>query len=179
VNDPERVALLVLRLVGGVEAVENAGQNGRACAKRDGLARALDETRDRLAVDVFHDEQHLVSVDDHVERGHDVWMMNPGREAGLVDEHRDELPVVDEVRMDTLDGNGAREPDLTQEATEVNDGHPACGDRLVKGVAPYDPDRAAWARVRRCAHLRREYHTRFATRRAEGGSRRAPGDSGG
>jgi hypothetical protein len=72
-----------------------------------GLQGAPDEARERLAGHVVHDEQDLVVRGDDVERLDDVRVPDAGRELRLVEEHRDEVRVAREVRVEPLDGDRA------------------------------------------------------------------------
>lgn len=56
-------------------------------------ANGLQERRQRLAVDVLHDENELAPHHDDVECVDDVRMMDTRREPRLVEEHRDELGI--------------------------------------------------------------------------------------
>ena len=58
------------------------------------LARRANEARERLALDVVHDEEELALVGDDVERRHDVRVLDARGEARLVEEHRDELGIL-------------------------------------------------------------------------------------
>ena len=68
-------------------------------------------------------------------------MADPRRQSRLVEEHRDELGLTRELRMQPLDGDRAREPDRAQQATEVHRGHTASRDLAVQRVAPDHPER--------------------------------------
>src|SRR5258708_21083998 len=61
-------------------------------------------------------------------------MADARREPSLVDEHRHEAEVRHELRQHSLDGDRAREPDRPQEPTEVDGGHAARGNLVVKSV---------------------------------------------
>ena len=61
-------------------------------------------------MDVLHDEEDLLVGDDRIERRDDVRMLDARGKARLVDEHLDELALTEEVRMDSFDCDGAREP---------------------------------------------------------------------
>ncbi len=56
--------------------------------------------------------------------------------ARLVEEHRDELGVLRELRVQALDRDGAREARRPEQAPEVHRRHPARRDLVVDGVPP-------------------------------------------
>ena len=70
-------------------------------------------------------------------------MLDARGEARLVEEHRDELGVLRELRMQALDRDGAREADRAEEAPEVDRRHAARGDLVVERITPYDAKRSA------------------------------------
>ena len=138
-DEAERLALLALRVVRGVQALERAGHDADHVARRDvlaALARFANEPRERLACDVLHDEEQLAVVGDDVERGDDVRVPDARREPRLLEEHRDELGVLGEVRMQALDRDRAREADGPEQAREMDCGHTAGGDLAVQRVSP-------------------------------------------
>ena len=95
-DDPERRAGLVASLVSGMEPVQRLRDDrGRerhrhAFALREHEPR---EGRERVALDVLHDDEQLVLLGDDVERGNDVGMTDHRGEPRLVEEHGDELGV--------------------------------------------------------------------------------------
>ncbi len=68
---------------------------GDRLPRRAHRAQAL---RERLAGHVVHDEQQLARLRHDVERGHDVGVADARGQAGLVDEHRDEVGIERELR---------------------------------------------------------------------------------
>ena len=130
-DDAERLAEVILRLVRRVEAVEGADEDR---AREPGvqpsslLARRQEEAGERLPAHVLHDEQDLVVAHDHVERGHDVRVPDARGEPGLVEEHRDELRVLREVRVEALDGDRAVEAAGAEQPAYVDGRHAAGGD---------------------------------------------------
>ena len=111
------------------------GGSACCCSRRD--AR---EPGERLAVHVLHDEEELAVRRDDVERRDDVRVADARGEARLVEEHRDELGILRELRVQPLDRDRAREADRTEQSAEMDRGHPACGDGIVESVSPYDSD---------------------------------------
>jgi apolipoprotein D and lipocalin family protein len=61
-----------------------------------------------------------------------------GGGARLVEEHLDELSLRGEVRVEALDGDGAREPGGSGETPEVHGGHAAGADDAVERVPSED-----------------------------------------
>lgn len=125
-DDLERRAVIGARLVGGVEPVENVRDDADEGAPRDwrlGLAGGSQDREERLAVHVVHDEKELAFGCDDVENGDDVRVLDARREPSLVEEHRDELGVACELRVQSLDRDGAREAGRAVETTEMNGRH--------------------------------------------------------
>ena len=83
-------------------------ERDRRRVRRD---RAPHEPRERLALHVLHDEEELAVGLHDVERRHHVRVADARGEARLVEEHRDELGVLGELRVEALDRDGAREAD--------------------------------------------------------------------
>jgi hypothetical protein len=81
-----------------------------------------------ITLDILHDQKVPVAraVTD-VEGGHHVHVADPGREAGLVQEHADELLFVREVRMQHLDCHQSLEPRNALSAGNVYGRHPTRG----------------------------------------------------
>ena len=74
-NDAEPDAALVFRFVRGVKPVERADQNRRRDLHRDVqrlLAHRPQKSRERVAMDVLHDEKDLAAGNDDVEWLDDV-----------------------------------------------------------------------------------------------------------
>src|SRR5262249_12787529 len=65
-------------------------------------------------------------------------MADARREARLVEEHRDELRILGELRGEPLDRDGPREADLAEEAAHVHRRHAARRDLVVERVAADD-----------------------------------------
>jgi len=138
-DEAEDLPLLALCLVRGVQPFERAGDDTHGAARRDALARLAglpDQPRERLAGDVLHDEEELAVVRDDVEGGDHVRVADTGREARLLQEHRHEIRVLREVRMEALDGHRAREADRPEQARKMDRGHAAGCDLAVQRVPP-------------------------------------------
>jgi hypothetical protein len=107
-HEIDPISALVLRLVCGVQPVQGAADDGAHDPKRNVLASLTHRThqaRQRLALDVVHDEKELTLRGDDVEGGYDVWMADARRKPRLIQEHRYELGIFRELRMKSLDGN--------------------------------------------------------------------------
>ena len=142
-NDPERLSVLVGRLVRRVEPVQGARHDRDHDLEGHQLARVQHRAQDadeRLALHVVHDEQQLAAVCHDVHDGHHVWAADARGEASLVEEHRHELGIGRELRVELLDGDRPREAGRPEEPPEVHRGHPARCDRLVERVAAHDAD---------------------------------------
>jgi len=83
------------------------------------LHAAHTEAVQRLALDVREDDKQIGAFREDVERRDDVGVADAGRKTRLVDEHRDEVGIARDVRMDPLDGHGAREADRARQAADV------------------------------------------------------------
>src|SRR6266851_4582536 len=115
---------------------DRGGDGGR----NGGLAttRLAEERQERLAMNVLHHQKDLIFADDHVENGHDVRVANPRRIAGLVQEHLLELIVPEQMRMETLRGDHARETSRALQPRQMNRGH-ATGRDLAVDRIPTQP----------------------------------------
>ncbi len=108
----ERRAALVGRVVGCLQPGEEVADDRAGDRRGDPalpLGDAAHESRERLAVHILHHDEELALGGKDVESGHDLRVVHSGREARLVDEHRNELGVAGEVRVHPLDGHGAGE----------------------------------------------------------------------
>src|SRR5262249_12242747 len=94
------------------------------------------------------DEKELALERDDVDRRDDVGVLHASRHARLVEEHRRELGILRDVRMQLLDRYGAREARRTDESSEVNGGHAARSDLVVKDVLAEDAAAARDAALR-------------------------------
>ena len=74
-----------------------------------------------------------------VDRGDDVGVPDPRRDARLVQEHEGEVGLAREVWVCALDRDRSGEAGRADQAREVHGRHPAGGDLSVDGVAPDDP----------------------------------------
>ena len=137
-NDVERAAAFVLHLVRAMEPGEDPGEHGDGHVDGDRLVRDLrhlHELAERNAVHVFLHEDQLVAGDDDVEYGHDVRVMDARGDAGLVVEHRDEVGIVGELRVQSLRRDEAREALGADEACRVDGRHASARDGGVQQIA--------------------------------------------
>ena len=91
---------------------------------------------ERFTMDVVHDDVQLALGRHDVERGQGVGVANARRNARFVQEHGRELFVLGELRMQALDGDGAREASRPHQPPEVHGRHAACGDLVVDPIPP-------------------------------------------
>ena len=113
-NDAERLPPIVGRLVGGVQPLEDSNENGHDDGHGDGPAAVpgrAPQASKRLTGHVLHDEKELARQGHDIERADDVGMTHARREPRLVEEHRDELGIFGELRVQSLDGHGPRKAD--------------------------------------------------------------------
>ena len=89
-------------------------------------------------MNVLHDEEELAVGRDHIERRRDVGVANARRDARFVQEHRDELVLAREVRVEALDRHEAREAPGAERAPEVHRRHATRRDLVVDRVAAID-----------------------------------------
>jgi hypothetical protein len=92
-------------------------------------------------VNVFHDEEEALLALDDIDHGHDVWMTDARDDARLIHEHRDELGVLEVVRMQPLDRDRASEPDGAEQSPEMDRRHPARGELIEQRVPTNDERR--------------------------------------
>jgi hypothetical protein len=141
VNDLQRLATVVGRLVGGVEPVQDAADDRGYNVGRDRLflrVRRAQEARERLARDVVHHEEELSVPGDDVDRGDDVGVPDSRGHPRLVEKHRHELRVLGVRRVQALDRHGPRETGGAHQPTAVHRRRPARADFIVEGVAADD-----------------------------------------
>ena len=99
-DDAHRRAVVVGELVGVVEARERIRDDDVLVLRRERGVRAESAALDameRLPVEELHRDEVLAVVDIDLERLHDVRMVEARSDAGLVDEHGDEVRILDEV----------------------------------------------------------------------------------
>ncbi len=138
-DEAERTPLLVDRFVRRVKSLERARDDRDDDPRgkpRLLITRCAYETAQRFAADVLHDQQQLVLALENVECLNDVRMLHASRESRLVEEHRGEVGIVGELRVQSLDGDGAREADRPHEAAEVDLRHSSRSDRIEDRIAP-------------------------------------------
>src|SRR6185295_15499963 len=85
-----------------------------------------------------HHEVEVVRLVHDVDGLHDVRMTNAGDDARFVHEHRDELRIAPQVRVEALHGDGAAEADRAEQPAEMDRGHPARRQLVEQSIAPND-----------------------------------------
>ena len=113
VDDAERLAVLVSspRARRAGRGARRHDRARRSCSGMRAPARRAARSRRESdsPCDVLHDEEELALGRDDVERRHDVRVADARGEPRLVEEHRDELGILRELRVQPLDRDGARE----------------------------------------------------------------------
>ena len=84
----------------------------------------MEEVARRVPLDVFHDEVIPGLGRANLEDGHDVRMVNPGREPRLIEEHLDELGVPRQVLVEPLDRVEPLKAPRAAKAREKDRPHP-------------------------------------------------------
>ena len=138
-DEAEELAVLAAELVGRVQAVRRVGAHaggelhGHALAS---LLHAAHDLAERLAVEVLHGDPVGVVVLAEIEDLGDVRVVDAGRDPRLIEEHVDELIVLDEVRVDALDGDPLLEAAGPIHARQVDARHAADADLVDDAIAP-------------------------------------------
>lgn len=116
--------------MGGVEPRRRVDEHTEAepdATKRVRL-ELVEQVLEREPIDVLHDEvipaRDLANIDD----GDRVRVMKMRREARLIEEHRDELRLLGQVRVEDLDGEQPLEAASAGEPREIDGAHPPSGD---------------------------------------------------
>ena len=141
VDEVEQLPVLPAQLVGGVQALGRVGADAGAQLRRDAhppLLGPAHHLAQRLAVEVLHGDPVGVVVLAEIEDLGDVRVVDAGRDPRLVEEHVDELIVLDQVRVDALDRDHLREAAGAVDPPQVQLGHAApaeLGEELVAAEA--------------------------------------------
>ncbi len=125
-DDVERRAHLVRGLVRGVQPGEDLAADRDRDVDRDmrlGFVRRAQQPVQRRAVDVLLDEDHLLAGRDDVEHRHDVAVVDLRRDAGFVEEHRDEVAILGELGVQPLGCDDPAEPLVAHQPGDVDRGH--------------------------------------------------------
>ena len=144
-HDLERDAAFIARRVGGVQTVENIGDDARGDLERHhplGLPDVAQELGERGALDVLHDDEELVLVEDDVDGVDHVRMPDAERDTRLVEKHRRDVAVGPELGVETLHGDGPPEPAVATQASDVDRRQATAGELGSELVSP-DEDRLA------------------------------------
>jgi hypothetical protein len=138
VNEVQLLAVFALQLVSGVEAIGGFGDDAASDLGRHRRAHLLGPSHDlaeRLAVEVLHGDPVRVLVLAELEDGRDVRVRDARRDVRLVEEHVHERLVLDEVRVDPLDGEPPLEAAEPIDPGEVHARHPAEANLVDDAVA--------------------------------------------
>lgn len=92
--------------------------------------------RERIAVDVPHDEKQSACVLDEIQHRRDVAVMDVGNDVRFVAQHRNEAGVVAERWLHALDRNDAPEPARPHDVADANFAHPATRDDCAERISP-------------------------------------------
>ncbi len=152
-------------LVRVVEPLRCADHNREGAVHRDASSvnRLAKHGPNVLAVQVFHRVEVLVRVVADLDETNDIGVLELGRDAGLLHEHRCEVGVLSQVRVDALEGDNVRGAVSGVRLGEVEFGHAT--DR----EAPDDLIRTQPASGRQWADIDRETgvevwsHHRYST----------------
>ncbi|KYF66223.1 hypothetical protein BE15_35130 [Sorangium cellulosum] len=137
VHQTQQLAVLPTQLVGSVEALCGIGADARGELGRDAqpaLLCAAHHLPERLAVEVLHGDPVSVVVLPEIEHLRDVGVVDASRDTRLVEEHVDELIVLDQMRVDPLDRDPLLEAAGAIHASEVNARHSAHPDLVDHAV---------------------------------------------
>ena len=138
-HQTERFALLVTKLVRGMQAGERVAQNTSGQSERKAffvLMRRRDQTGERLALYVVHHEIQAERVLVDFEHGHDVRVPNARCELGLFEQLQLGLLVFSQVRVQELERHFPLEATDTSSAGEKNRGHASRTEREEQLVPP-------------------------------------------
>jgi hypothetical protein len=125
-DDVERLAARVGRGVRVIEAATHPGKHVRDVAVRPRaleVAQLDQHGRERRALDVLHRDVRRAAVLIDLERLDHVRVVEVRGQPRLVEEHRDEVEVVDDVRADPLDDDVLLEPADAGQAAQEHLGH--------------------------------------------------------
>ena len=132
-DEVERPPVVVARVVGVIEATEDAERDVQRRLERNVLSasrRRAHEPSGRGAVDVLHRHVQLAVVLAEGEHLDDVRVREPGADARLVDEHRDEVGVLRQLGQDAFHRDDLLEAVRPRAAREVHLRHPSRRDPL-------------------------------------------------
>ena len=130
-DEVERLALRAGELVSCVQSRQRVEEDPQREVERQRPPHAPERAQqglERRPLDVLHDQEEALFVLLDVEGGDDVGVPDARREAGLVEEHVDEIGLGRQVRVHGLDGDQPLEAARAERAAEAHLGHPARGD---------------------------------------------------
>ena len=142
VHDAERRPVEVGELVRVLEAGEQLAEDLQLHVRRErraGGRRPSPDAIERATVQVVHRHEVAIAFVPDLVRLDDVRVVEARREAGLVEEHREERRILDEVRLQLLHDDELVKAPRPLRHREVHDAHPAArnlGDELVLPEGP-------------------------------------------
>src|SRR5262245_55768253 len=94
-HDVEWRAVVALELVCIMQAAQRIGEDMQTArqAELGASLTAAQDAMERLALEIFHGEEMTPARLAHLERLHDIGMIQPGRQARFVQEHPNELRI--------------------------------------------------------------------------------------
>ena len=140
-----------------LEAGEHAGQDPEPQRQAQLAAPAqqpIEDAVQRLAVEVLHRDRELPVAGQHLVGLHDVRVIQPERQPRLVEEHRDEVRLRDQLGPDPLQDLQPANPAARVHHGEQHFGHAPAPDLRDRFVAPAARARDPGRRFRR-QHARR------------------------
>ena len=153
VHDPERRAVEIGQLVRVLQAREHAGQDSQPQRQSQLLARpaqqAIQDARQRLAVEVLHRDRQLVVADQHLVGLDDVRVIEAQRQPRLVEEHRDEVRIGRQLGPDALEHRQPPRAGTRVHHRQQHLGHAAPPDLRDRLVAPVVRARGPGDRMRK------------------------------
>jgi hypothetical protein len=125
-DQAERFAPLIGRLVCGVEPLECVADDGRHNRYRkadSGSWPAAQNARKGLTEHEFHDDEELSAVEDNVEHVDNVGVSNPREKPRFVQKHPDEAFVLRQMLVQPFDRDRAGETCSAHHPADVHGGH--------------------------------------------------------
>ncbi len=96
-HDAERRPVVIRELVGVMQTVQRFAKDAQVRRERQRHTagrRSLDDARERLALEIFHDDDGPTFFFEHFVRLHDVRMVETSRQASFIEKHAPQIAVV-------------------------------------------------------------------------------------